>query len=121
MQLSTNQTYKHKDIKVLLKICPVCSSADSISIWSTMTTGSAAAGKEGITCNRCRLDLSFSFKMDSNNEIIDEYLLDYFKIGNLEFKNDNKQLALYLNNTYVKDIDNNIVDIDKCKSLVLLS
>jgi hypothetical protein len=120
MQISTNQTYKHKDIRVLLKICPVCGMSDDIAVWSSMI-GASASGKEGITCSRCKLDLSFSFKMDQNNEIIDEYLLDYFKIGNLEFKNDNKQLTLYLNNTYVKDIDSNIVDLNKCKTLVLLS
>ena len=84
-------------------------------------SGSSLSGKEGISCSRCNLDLSFSFEMDENNEIIDEYVLDYFKIGNLEFKNDNRQLALYLNNTYIRDIASNTVDLEKCKSLVLLS
>lgn len=121
MQISTTQTYKHKEIKFLLKICPVCGTSDDIAWWSSMVNGSAASGKEGISCTKCRLDLSFVFKMNDNSEIIDEYQLDYFKIGNLEFKNNNKQLVLYLNNIFVKEVDSNTVDLEKCKSLVMLS
>lgn len=121
MQLSTCQSYKHKEIKTFLKICPICSSSDEMVLWSTMSGGTARNGKEGITCKSCQLDLSFNFLMDIDNEIIDSYSLDYFKLGNLEFKNSNTQLILYLNNTYVKDIDDKIIDIDKYKSLMMLA
>lgn len=121
MQLSTAQAYKHKDIRSFLEICPVCAQRDEVTLWSTMDNGAVKKGKEGITCSRCKLDLSFTFEMDQDNEIIDEYELDYFKIGNLELKNNNEQLVLYFNNTYVKDIASNIVDIHKYRSLVMLS
>lgn len=121
MQLSASHLYKHKELKAFLQICPICGMSDELAVWSSMADASVAKGKEGITCSRCKLDLSFSFKMDQNSEIIDEYVLDFFKIGQLEFKNNDKQLVLYLNNTYVKDVDNNTVDIDKCKTLVILS
>jgi hypothetical protein len=121
MQLSTCQSYKHKEIKAFLKICPICGSSDELALWSTMSSGTTRNGKEGISCSTCKLDLSFTFLMDMENEIIDAYSLDYFKLGNLEFKNDNAKLILYLNNTYVKDIASNIIDIDKYKSLLMIS
>src|SRR5438128_638341 len=121
MQLSTAQAYKHEEIRVLLEVCPICNSSDNIDIWSRMDHHLVRKGKEGITCNKCRLDLSFTFKMNQDNEIIDEYALDYFKVGNLEFKNNDDQLVLYFNNTYVKDITSNIVDLSKYRSIIMLS
>ena len=121
MQLSTCQSYKHKEIKAFLTICPICGSSDEIAVWSSMAGGTARNGKEGITCGGCQLDLSFNFLMDMDNEIIDSYSLDYFKLGNLEFKNSDTNLILYLNNTYVRNIDNKIIDIDKYKSLMMLA
>jgi hypothetical protein len=121
MQLSTCQSYKHKEIKAFLKVCPICHSSDEVTIWSSMSGGSARNGKEGITCGNCQLDLSFTFIMDMDNEIIDAYALDYFKLGNLEFKNSNTKLLLYLNNTYVKDIEDKIIDLDHCKSLTMIA
>jgi len=120
MQLYTHQSYKHKEIKAFLTVCPICGSSDEIAIWSSMSGGTARNGKEGITCNSCQLDLSFNFLMDIDNEIIDAYSLDYFKVGSLEFRSANAQLVLYLNNTYIKDIDNNIIDLDKYKSLMMI-
>ncbi len=121
MQLSTCQSYKHKEIKAFLTICPVCGSSDEIAIWSSMVGGATRNGKEGITCRSCQLDLSFNFLMDIDNEIIDAYSLDYLKLGNLEFKNSNTNLILYLNNTYVRDIGDKVIDISKYKNLLMLA
>lgn len=121
MQLSTCQSYKHKEITAFLKVCPICGSSDEIIIRSSISGGMTRNGTEGIACSGCQLDLSFNFLMDMDNEIIDAYSLDYLKLGNLEFKNTNTQLILYLNNTYVKEIEDKIIDIDKCKSLMMIA
>lgn len=121
MELSTTQCYKHEEIKDLLMICPICNTSDDIAIWSKMDSYLVKNGKEGITCNRCKLDLSFAFKMDIQNEIVNEYKLDYLKIGKLEFKNNNPQLALYFNNTYVRDIKTNIVDLHRYQAISMLA
>lgn len=121
MELSANKIYKHQDIRDFLNICPMCKTNEDIALWSSYSGGSLNRGKEGITCNRCHLDLVFSFAMDFNNEIIDQYSLEHFKIGKLEFKNNNQQLALYLNNIYIKDVNDNVVDLEQCKVLLLLS
>jgi len=119
MQLSIYQVYKHKEIVRFLKTCPVCNLSDELSIWSSMDN-SLRKGKEGVICNRCRLDLSFIFNMDEKNEIIDAYSLDYCKMGNLEFKNNITQLAVYRNNTHIKDLDSNVFDFDKYKKLMTI-
>lgn len=121
MQLSTAQAYKHEEIRALLEVCPICNSSDNMGIWSRMDHYLVRKGKEGITCETCRLDLAFTFNMNQDNEIIDEYALDYLKVGNLEFKNNDDQLVLYFNNTYVKDITGNIIDLNKYKAIMMLS
>lgn len=121
MQLSTTKTYKYNEIKTILHTCPICQTSDQLDIKSSIEHSFTMKGKEGINCNRCHLQLSFTFEMDQNNEIIDAYQLDFCKVGALEFINSDAKLILYSNNTYVKDIDTNIVDLDKCKALVILS
>jgi hypothetical protein len=121
MKLSANQSYQHREIKSLLTNCPICGSSDEMTLWATMKDILVGDCREGIGCKRCALELVFSYHMNHDCEIVDAYILDYFKIGNIEFKNNASQLALYANNTYVRDIDSNIVDLAKCKSLVLFS
>lgn len=121
MQLSTNQCYQQAEIKGLLRSCPLCHASDELSVWSSMTGAHLWCGKEGITCTRCQLDLSFVFDTNQDNEIIDRYRLDYCKIGNMEFKNTNAQLILYLDNAYLKNITNNILDLDKYRAMLMLS
>ena len=120
MQLDINHNYTHEEIRALLCHCPVCYT-EELSLYSQMYASHLDTGREGITCSRCQFDICWKFQIDETSEIIDQYLLDYCKIANIEFRADNQQLALYLNNTYVRDIANNIVDIDKYKSLLMLS
>lgn len=121
MQLLANHFYKRRELRYFLSNCPFCGLEDQVSIWTSVVNSSVQKGKEGIKCDRCKLDISFIFSMGQDNEIIDEYLLDYFKLGNMEYKNNDTKLTLYLNNIYIKDIDNNAVDLDKCRKLMVLS
>lgn len=121
MRLFTHQQYKHSELQAFLSVCPVCNSSDEVAVWSSMLGGISPNGKEGITCRNCQLDISFHFLMNTDNEIVDAYLLDYFKFGSLEFRSNNAQLTLYHNNTYVRDIDDQVIDIDRCKTLAMIT
>lgn len=121
MELLACQIYKRSEIKHFFKVCPICNTKEYLTYWSNLSGGANQTGTEGIDCSGCKLELSFMFHTDGQ-EIIDEYKLDYLKIGRLEFKPDpDNHLAVYLNNIYVKDLPNNIIDLEKYKNYLLVS
>ena len=121
MLLSSSQFYKYEEIRGFLNICPLCGLSDDISLSSKVDNNVRLKCQENIMCGRCKLDISFTFAMDQDNEIIDEYALDYFKLGAIELRNNNDQLVLYLHNTYIQDIVGNIIDIKKYRKLSMLA
>jgi len=120
MQLSASSTYQHQDLRELLRLCPVCGSSKQLIPWLHFGNNSVHNGSKGISCHNCKLKLSFGFQTTQEHQIVDSYTLDYLKIGNLEFKNDNQHLALYMNSVYVRDLEDSI-DFGKCRNLMLLA
>lgn len=121
MELIANKSYKRQELKSFLSSCAICGMSDHLSRLSSVVNASVQTGRDSARCDRCHSDISFFYKMDEKNEVIDEYTLEYFKLGNAEYRPSSNSLSLYINNTYVKDIAGNLVDIDRCKKLMVIS
>lgn len=119
MELRIDHTYKWKEIKGLVVKCPFCNNSDKLSYSSNIAGAFIATGFDRITCEHCRLDLKFNFLL-ADNEIVDEYKIDYCKVGNVEFRNDNQHLSIYHNNVYVKDVDSTVIDLKKIATFIML-
>lgn len=120
MRVSCKKLYKHSDIANILKKCVLCGSSYRTAYWSQVAGTHLDKGREGMSCEQCQLELCFLFNLDNCGEIIDEYSVEYLKLGKVQYVNDNNKFSIFYHNTYLKDLAEDVLDLDNFQKLMMV-